>query len=129
MITLKRSEISGEITNKIIKNSAIVEKNSINKIIITLIIFFTVILLTQNCAHGKENTLYIPHNSYINVEYQQNNSNLINFDKLDKKEKVENANDKADKNAPEKLRLDANQIIHQQALDYTTKHNGVLPVL
>ncbi len=95
------------------------------------LVLFTVIFLTQAPTHAREVYPYIPSNtSFINVDYVQDESNLINFDKMKKKDKMEEAASEVQKASPERLKLDAKEIIYQKAIDYVTRpSSNNIPIL
>lgn len=88
-----------------------------------------VMFLMPAIANEAQNFPYVPQSSFVNVEYEQKETDLINFDKMNKKDKVEKAANQLEEKSKEKMKLDTQQIIHQKALDYTTRQNTSIPIL
>ena len=96
-----------------------------NYLILSLFLMFAL-----NPIYANNNGLYVPNGSYVNIQYQQKDeSNLINFHKMNKKEKVEKANNELKEKPAQSLKLDTREIIHQKALDYTTRQTSSIPIL
>lgn len=95
----------------------------------SLLLMSVMTFFTIGASFAEESNLYTPQNSFVNVEYEQSNANLINYDKMNKKEKIEKASNKIEENSTAKLKLDTKEVIHQKALDYTTRQINSIPIL
>lgn len=94
------------------------------KIILVLVVLFI------NFAFAREDMPVIPTNGSYNVEYKEDNLNLINVDKMKRKDKINNAKSKAEKNMPQgRFQFDQKQIQQQRIIDYmNNQRNTLLPV-
>ncbi len=90
------------------------------------IILTIAFLLFPFCLAESEQMPYLPQDGALNVQYIEENNDLINVSTMKKAKKIEQAKQEANKNQNPKLKLDARQINHQRALDYTTRQNNSL---
>ena len=88
------------------------------KIIIFCLLFMPAI------AHEEIPLLIDP--SAINIEFESDNSSLINIDNMKKANPITKTKNETNK---QKLKLDTRQIHHQRTLDYMNNKNGtMLPI-
>ena len=74
---------------------------------------------------AKEEVPLLIDNSAIITDYEIDNSeNLIQYDKMKKSDKIKQVQEEQAKYKSPKIRLDAEQINRQRALDFTTKQNN-----
>ena len=74
---------------------------------------------------AKEEVPLLIDNSAIITDYEVDNSeNLIQYDKMKKSDKIKQVQEEQAKYKSPKIRLDAEQINRQRALDFTTKQNN-----
>lgn len=88
-------------------------------------------LFTINVHAIEESTLVIPESSALSIDYVEVNQDaLINVDNMKRANKIKEAELKAQKNKKKALKVDSEGLIHQRALDYTTKRtNATIPIL
>lgn len=74
---------------------------------------------------AKEEVPLLIDNSAIITDYEVDNSqSLIQYDKMKKSDKIKQVQEEQAKYKSPKIRLDAEQINRQRALDFTTKQNN-----
>lgn len=87
--------------------------------------FILSVLFFMHCMAYEDIPIF-PQDSGVNVLYVENQQDLINLDGMKKADKVKNAENMANESNMPKLRFDNRQIIHQRALDYTTRQNNMI---
>ena len=74
---------------------------------------------------AKEEVPLLIDNSAIITDYEIDNSqSLIQYDKMKKSDKIRQVQEEQAKYKTPKIKLDAEQINRQRALDFTTKQNN-----
>lgn len=74
---------------------------------------------------AKEEVPLLIDNSAIITDYEVDNSqSLIQYDKMKKSDKIKQVQEEQAKHKSPKIKLDAEQINRQRALDFTTKQNN-----
>ncbi len=89
------------------------------------IVFVLTILFSMQCF-AFEDIPVLPQDSGVSILYVDNQQDLINVDGMKKADKVKNAQNMVNENEKPRLRFDSRQLIHQRALDYTTRQNNMM---
>ena len=77
-------------------------------------------------SFGYEDIPILPQNSGVNIQFVENNDNLIDYKGMKKADKIKEAETKRNLNSTPKLKIDSKQINYQRALDYTTNQNNYI---
>ena len=91
----------------------------------TVFIMFNLLFLS---SFAFEDVPILPQDSGIDVRYVENQNYLINYDKMKKSDKIKDAQEELSKSEKPKIQFDSRQIIHQRALDFTTRQNNSMPL-
>lgn len=84
------------------------------------------VFLFMPLTFAREEIPIFPMDSSISINYTEDNSSLINTDKMRRNKLIDEAKQEVSQNTKNRIQLDTKTIKYQRALDYITKPNNYL---